>query len=160
MIRLLVADDHPVMREVVGYVLALAPDIEIAGEAGNGEEVMRRVCDGGFDLLLLDMNMPGISGVELIESVKRCRANLPILVYTMHNDLQLAMRSIVAGASGLLTKDSDPELLLEAIRRVSAGERYLDPAVAGQMTLDAGSADSPLLSDREMEAFRLLAGGK
>ncbi|OGS83516.1 MAG: hypothetical protein A2061_06255 [Gallionellales bacterium GWA2_59_43] len=164
MIRLLVADDHPVVREMIGYVLALAPDVEMVAEATNGEEVMHSVRDGQFDLLLLDMNMPGISGVALIESIKLCRATLPILVYTMHNDVQLAMRAIIAGASGLLTKDSEPELLLAAIRKVSAGEKYLDPAVVEQMARDFESSNlrlpHPLLSDREMEVFRLLVEGK
>ncbi|MCK9200505.1 MAG: response regulator transcription factor [Gallionella sp.] len=164
MIRLVMADDHPVVREITGYVLALAPDVELVGEAVNGEEVLNRVRDGQFDLLLLDMNMPGISGVELIERVKLCRATLPILVYTMHNDVQVAMRVIKAGASGLLTKDSDPEQLLAAIRKVSAGGKYLDPAVVEQIAMDFESSNLQLpqtsLADREMEVFRLLVEGK
>lgn len=163
MIRLIVADDHPVVREVIGYVLALAPDIEKVGEATNGEEVLLRVRDCQFDLLLLDMNMPGISGIELIECVKQCCSRLPILVYTMHNDVQLAMRVIKAGASGLVTKDSEPEQLLEAIRKVSGGGKYLDPAaielIAQEFEASNWLLPQALFVDRETEVFRLLAEG-
>lgn len=164
MIRLLIADDHAIVREGIRQILALASDLELVGEAVNGAEVLHQVRDGEFDLLLLDMNMPGISGIDLIGRVKLCRAALPILVFTMHDDAQVAMRALKAGASGLITKDSDPERLLAAIRKVSAGGKYLDPVVAEQIALDVASPrlQSPhaSLSDRELEVFRMLVAGK
>src|SRR3989338_2978216 len=126
MIRIMIADDHAIVREGIRQILALAPDIELAGQAVNGAEVLNQVRDHGSDLLLLDMNMPGISGVDLIGRVKLCRATLPILVFTMHNDAQLATRALKAGASGFISKDSDPERLLAAILKVGAGGRYID----------------------------------
>jgi len=163
MIRIMIADDHAIVRGGIKQVLALASDIELVGEATNGAEVLHQVRNGEFDLLLLDMNMPGINGVDLIGRVKLCRAELPILVFTMHNDAQLAMRALKAGASGFITKDSDPERLLAAIRKVSAGGKYVDPVVAEQIALDVTSTKLQLphvsLSDRELEVFRMLVAG-
>ena len=164
MIRLVIADDHAIVREGIKQILALASDIELVGEAVNGTEVLQQVRDCEFDLLLLDMNMPGISGADLIRRVKLCRATLPILVFTMHNDAQVATRALKAGASGFISKDSDPERLLAAILKVGAGGKYLDPALAEQIALDATSTKLQLphtsLSDRELEVFHLLVTGK
>lgn len=164
MIRLLIADDHAIVRGGLKQIFALAPDIKLAGEAANGAEVLQQLRGGVFDLLLLDMTMPGVSGVSLIERVKQFRAALPILVFTMHNEVQVATRALKAGASGFITKDSDPEKLLMAIRKVSAGGKYIDPAVAEQMVFAATliNRDLPhtMLSEREFEVFRLLIAGK
>ena len=163
MIRIMIADDHAIVREGIRQILALAPDIELAGQAVNGAEVLNQVRDHGSDLLLLDMNMPGISGVDLIGRVKLCRATLPILVFTMHNDAQLATRALKAGASGFISKGSDHEELLAAIRKVGAGGKYIDPVVAEHIALEATSTKLQLphasLSDRELEVFRLLVAG-
>lgn len=163
MIRLMIADDHAVVRNGIKLMLALAPDMELVAEAVDGAVVLHQVREGGINLLLLDMNMPGISGVDLIGRVKLCRPELPILIFTMHNDAQLAMRALKAGASGFICKDSEPETLLAAIRKVSAGGKYLDPAVAEQIALDATSTNlkppHTLLSDRELEIFHLLVAG-
>lgn len=163
MIRLLIADDHAIVREGIRQILALAPDMKLAEEASDGAEVLHHVNSGEFDLLLLDMNMPGISGVDMVGRVKLCRASLPILVFTMHNDAQVAIRALKAGASGFISKDSDPEKLLAAIRKVNAGGKYLDPLLAEQIALETMSTKSQLphalLSDRELEVFRLLVAG-
>lgn len=163
MIRLMIADDHAVVRNGIKLMLALAPDMELVAEAVDGAVVLHQVREGGIDLLLMDMNMPGISGVDLIGRVKLSRPELPVLVFTMHNDAQLAMRALKAGASGFITKDSEPETLLAAIRKVSAGGRYLDPRIAEQIALDATSTNlkppHTLLSDRELEIFYLLVAG-
>lgn len=164
MIRLLIADDHAIVRGGLKQIIALAPDIVLAGEAADGAEVMRQVRGGVIDLLLLDMNMPGVSGVSLIERIKLCQADLPILIFTMHNEIHVATRALRAGASGYITKDSDPERLLAAIRKVSAGGKYIDPALAEQMAIDSAFPSRllphALLSDREFEVFRMLVGGK
>ncbi|TAJ77834.1 MAG: response regulator transcription factor [Gallionellaceae bacterium] len=164
MIRLMIADDHAVVRNGIKQILTLASDIVLVAEAVDGTVVLHQAREGGIDLLLLDMNMPGISGVDLIGRVKLCRPELPILIFTMHNDAQLAMRALKAGASGFICKDSEPEMLLAAIRKVSAGGKYLDPAVAEQIAFDATSTNlkppHTLLSDRELEIFRLLVAGK
>lgn len=164
MIRLMIADDHAVVRNGIKLMLALAPDMELVAEAVDGAVVLHQAREREVDLLLLDMNMPGISGVDLIRRVKLCRPELPILVFTMHNDAQLAMRALKAGASGFITKDSEPETLLAAIRKVSAGGRYLDPVVSEQIAMDVTSTKIQLphtqLSDRELEVFLMLVAGK
>lgn len=163
MIHLMIADDHAVVRNGIKLMLALASDIELVAEAVDGAVVLHRVRDSGIDLLLLDMNMPGISGVDMIGRVKLSRPELPILVFTMHNNVQLAMRAIKAGASGFICKDSEPEMLMAAIRKVSAGGKYIDPTIAEQIALDATSTNlkppHTLLSDRESEIFYLLVAG-
>ena len=164
MIRLLIADDHAIVRGGLKQIVALAPDIKLAGEAANGAEVLQQLREGAFDLLLLDMNMPGVSGVDLIARVKLMRADLPILVFTMHDETLVATRALKAGASGYITKDSEPEKLLAAIRKVSAGGRYISPALAEQMAFEVTFPDQRLphvlLSDREDEVFRRLIAGK
>ena len=164
MIRLLIADDHAIVREGLKQLIALTLDIEIAGEATNGSEVLQQVRGGIFDLLLLDMNMPGVSASELIGLVKACRPALPILVYSMHNEAHVASSTFKAGASGYFTKNSDPKMLMEAIRKVSGGGQYIDPAIAEQMAFDSAfpqlKLPHTLLSDREFEIFRLLVAGK
>lgn len=164
MIRLLIADDHAIVREGLKQLIALTLDIEIAGEVTNGTEVLQQVRGGIFDLLLLDMNMPGISGSELIGLVKACRPTLPILIYSMHNEAHVASSTFKAGASGYFTKNSDPKMLMEAIRKVSGGGQYIDPAIAEQMAFNSAfpqlKLPHTLLSDREFEIFRLLVAGK
>lgn len=165
MIRVLIADDHAVVRNGIKQIFARSSDLEVAGEATNGDEVIRHVRDGGFDLLLLDMNMPGISGVDLIARVKLCRVTLPILIFTMHNDAQIAMRALKAGASGFISKDCEPELLLAAIHKIHSGQKYIGPELAEQIALGATSPNNDqlphtLLSDREMEVFCMLVAGK
>ena len=166
MIRIVVADDHTIVREGLTRILTGQSDIEIAGEATNGHEVMERVRAGGFDLLLMDLSMPGKSGIELLKQVKDEKPKLPVLILTMHEEDQYALRAIRAGASGYLTKESAPEQLVAAIRKIASGRLFISPGVAEQLALDVrphGDADTPphkSLSDREFEVFRMLVQGK
>lgn len=163
MTRIVIADDHAIVRDGLRRILQGAPGLEVAGEAVDGNEVMARVREGGFDLLLLDMSMPGKSGIELIKWAKLARPELAILVLSMHQEEQYAVRSIRAGASGYVTKDSASELLVAAIRKVADGGLYISPGVAEQLafTLRPQAADLPhqTLSDREYEVFNLLVAG-
>jgi DNA-binding NarL/FixJ family response regulator len=163
MIRVLIADDHAIVREGLCRVIALAPDIEVAGEAKDGREVLEWMRAGGIDLLLTDMSMPYLQGAELIKRVRAEKAHLPILVLSMHGESQVAARAIKAGATGYLTKDSDPEMLLDAIRRCAAGRHFIEPELASRLVFggDRGSgADAHTrLSDREFQIFLLLAQG-
>ena len=164
MIRLLIADDHAIVRDGLKQLIALSMDIEAAGEAANGSEVLQQVRSGNFDLLLLDMNMSGASGIELIGLVKACRPALPIFIYTMHSETHVASSALKAGASGYFTKNSDPKMLLAAIRKVSGGGKYIDPAIAEQLAFDSTlprqNLPHTLLSDREFKIFLLLMAGK
>ena len=163
MIRIVVADDHTIVREGLKQLLAAAGDLEVVGEAQDGFEVMKRVRELDFDLLLLDMSMPGKSGIELIKQVKGEKPKLKILVLSMHEEHQYAVRAIRAGASGYLTKESAASQLVAAIRKVAAGGAFISAEVAERLALDAmPHAEGPLraaLSDREYQVFRMLVSG-
>jgi DNA-binding NarL/FixJ family response regulator len=144
-------------------LFALDNRVVVAGEAVNGAQVLDALRDGVFDLVLLDMAMPGVSGVSLISRIHAQKGAPPILVLSMHNELQIARRALSAGAAGYLTKDSQPEVLMTAIRKVAAGGRFIDPVLAEEMVFEADSPEqrSPhvLLSDREFQIMRLLIRG-
>lgn len=165
MIRMLIADDHAVVRQGLKMIFALCPDIEVLAEAVDGEEIIQHLRGtADFNLLLMDMNMPGVSGVGLIERIKMCDKKLPILVFSMQNDPHIVVRALKAGASGYIAKDKDPAILLDAIRKVASGGKYIDPIVAEQMVFEGLSEEHSIphahLSDRELEVFRLLVAGK
>lgn len=162
MIRVLIADDHAIVRSGLTQIIATTTDIEVAGEATRGAEILDKVRAGNYGLLLLDMSMPGLSGIDLIRHLKAAQPALPILVLSMHNEGQVVSRALRAGATGYVTKDSEPEILLAAIRKVAKGGRFLDPALIDTMLFDNGNSDaSPheLLSDREFQVLQLLATG-
>lgn len=165
MIRVVLADDHAIVREGLKRIVGDVADFTVAGEAADGTDVMRVVRELEFDVLVLDLSMPGRSGMELIRMVKADKPRLRVLVLSMHQEMQYAVRAIKAGASGYLTKESAPALLEEAIRKVAGGGAYISAEVAQQLALGAmpgGGADAPRhesLSDREFEVFRLLVAG-
>ena len=164
MIRIVLADDHAIVREGLKRIVGDAADFTVAGEAADGTEVMRVVRETDFDVLVLDLSMPGRSGMELIKLVKAEKPKLRILVLSMHQEMQYAVRAIKSGASGYLTKESAPALLEQAIRKIAAGGAYISSEVAEQLALGAmPGAPQALphesLSDREFQVFRLLVAG-
>ncbi|MCF8155850.1 MAG: response regulator transcription factor [Rhodoferax sp.] len=163
MIRLFIADDHAIVRSGLKQIFAMAPDLCVIAEAASGSEVIDGLRIHEPDLLLLDMNMSGLSGPDLIARVRAQRPVLPILVLSMHNETQLATRALRAGANGYVTKDCEPEVLLAGIRKVASGGKFIAPEMAEKMAFDASSpTDGPRhtrLSDRELEVFRLLVTG-
>jgi DNA-binding NarL/FixJ family response regulator len=163
MIRILMADDHGIVREGLKQLFALSQDIVVVGEAVNGGEVLAALRGGGIDLILLDMTMPGICGVNLITRLRSHDDCPPILVLSMHNEIQIAKRALAAGVAGYLTKDSDPVTLMAAIRKVTAGGRFIDPGLAEKMVFESGrNAELPphdVLSEREYDVLRLLVHG-
>src|SRR5512140_2949271 len=163
MIRIGVADDHTIVREGLKQLLTAAGDLEVVAEAQNGHEVMERVRALDFDVLLLDMSMPGKSGIELIRQVHAEKPKLRILVLSMHEEHQYAVRAIRAGAAGYVTKESATLQLVEAIRKVAAGGAFISAEVAQQLALgampDAQGPPHARLSDREFQVFKLIAEG-
>lgn len=163
MIRLFIADDHAIMRSGLKQIFALTPDVCMAGEAENGQQLLEMLRDNTFDLLLLDLNMPGIGGAELLGRIRVHHPTLPILILSMHNEPLIASRMLKTGANGFITKDCEPEALLQAIRKVAAHGKYISPELAEKMVFDVASdAQHPphnQLSNRELEVLRLLAGG-
>ena len=157
------ADDHAIVREGLKRIVSSIDGMEVTGEAGNGTEVMQRVRELAFDVLLLDLSMPGRSGMELIKLIRAEKPQLRILVLSMHQELQYAVRAIKNGASGYLTKESAPAQLEQAIRKVASGGAFISAEVAEQLALGAmpGSQAVPheSLSDREFEVLQLLVDG-
>jgi DNA-binding NarL/FixJ family response regulator len=162
-IRIVIADDHAIVREGLKRIVSSVDDMEVAGEAANGCEVMLRVRELTFDVLMLDLSMPGRSGMELIKLVRAEKPKLRILVLSMHQELQYAVRAIRAGASGYLTKESAPAQLEQAIRKIAAGGAFISAEVAEQLALGAMPGSEALphasLSNREFEVFRLVVDG-
>jgi DNA-binding NarL/FixJ family response regulator len=162
-IRVLLADDHAIIRDGIRQILDDTEDLLVAGEAANGIEVMQHIRAASWGLLVLDISMPGRNGIDLIRHVLDEAPNLPILILSMHHEEQYAVRALHAGASGYVTKESDSELLLAAMRRVAAGGVFVSDKVAEIMArgLRPISEVFPhtLLSDREFQVFEMLAQG-
>lgn len=164
MTRIVIADDHAIVREGLKRIVAGASQLEVLDEAADGTQVMRIVREREFDVLVLDLSMPGRSGMELIKLVKAEKPKLRILVLSMHQELQYAVRAIKSGASGYLTKESAPDLLVHAIQKIAAGGAFISAEVAEQLALGAmpgaeAAAPHESLSDREFEVFQLLVAG-
>ncbi|WP_029050477.1 response regulator transcription factor [Cupriavidus sp. amp6] len=163
MIRVLIAEDHAIVRSGLKQIVATTTDIVVSGEAADGAAALEQLRTGEFNLLLLDMTMPGISGIDLIRRVRLEWPSLVILVLSMHNEAQVASRALRAGASGYVTKDSDPEILLGAIRKLAAGGKFIDPALVDAMVFHQRGADAPaheVLSNREFQVLQRLATGQ
>lgn len=162
-IRLLIADDHAIMREGLKQLFALTDDLQVVAEAENGAMVLERLRQDEIDLLLLDMNMPGVSGEDLVVQIHAHHSNLPVLVLSMHHEPQIAQCMLRSGAAGYLSKMCTPEVLFSAIRRVAAGARFIDPQIAEHIALQASGLKPQAyldnLSDRELQIMRLFARG-
>lgn len=164
MIKVLLADDHAIVRDGLKQILADTEDLAVAGEAADGHEVLKKLREQDWDIIVLDISMPGRSGLELIREIKNEKPGLPILILSMHQEEQYALRALRAGASGYLTKESDAEQLISVIRKVAKGGVFVSPAMAEHLARDImPSTENPphtLLSDREYQIFRLIVSGQ
>ncbi|MBI3622140.1 MAG: response regulator transcription factor [Nitrospirae bacterium] len=164
MINILIADDHAIVREGLKQILAETHDLVVKGEARNGHEVLHKVRTGAWDVVILDLAMPGPGGLDIVKELKRERPHLPLLVLSIHPEDQYAVRVLQAGASGYMTKESAPEELITAIRKVTAGGKYISQYVAEKLVRNLGrDAERPpheALSDREYQVMCLIASGK
>lgn len=164
MIRVLLADDHPVVRAGLRQILADAPDITIAGEAADGPDVIRTVAALKPDVLLLDITMPGAPFLTLLENVTRNHPRTAVLVLSMHPEERYAVRALRAGAAGYLSKEQSPALLLDAVRRIASGGRYVSQALADRLVANLGQPGDgeahEALSPREYAVLCLLGAGK
>jgi DNA-binding NarL/FixJ family response regulator len=161
MIRVLLADDHEIVRDGLKRILGACSDVQVTGEAANGDEALALARAHDYDLALLDMSMPGLSGIDLVKRLKAEKPRMKLLVLSMHGEPQYAARALKAGAAGYLTKDSAAEQLVGAIRKVAAGGVLVSEAAAAGL-LAASTGEGPphsRLSDREFEVFKQLAGG-
>jgi DNA-binding NarL/FixJ family response regulator len=164
MINVLIADDHTVVRQGLKQILSEDPQLSVVGEAADGNEVLTALETLSVDALVLDITMPGRNGLDVLKEVKRKRPTLPVLVLSMHPEDQFAIRILRAGAAGYITKESAPEELVGALRKVCSGGKYVSPQLAERLAVFIGDETTrpphEKLSDREFEVLRMLALGK
>lgn len=161
-IRILIADDHGIYLEGLKQVIAKTANMTVADQAVDGQEVLSKVRSQEYDLLVLDISMPGRSGLDILKEVKILRPKLPVLILSMHPEEQYAMRSLKSGASGYLTKGSSSQELIEALQKIADGKKYVSASMAQLLASRVGSDDGPLherLSDREFQVMRSIAAG-
>jgi DNA-binding NarL/FixJ family response regulator len=164
MIKVIVVDDHAVVREGLKRIIAESPGMEVTGEAEDGHQAVNVVQNSACDVVLLDISMPNKGGLEVLKQLRSEKPRLPVLVLSMHSEEQYAVRVLRAGAAGYLTKESAPAKLVQAIRKVVRGGKYVSQSLAEKLVYDLGGAtDRPaheLLSDREYQVLCLLASGR
>ena len=164
MIKILVADDHPIVRQGLKQILSEYPDMTVADEAGTGKEVLVKVGKKDFDIVLLDISMPGRNGLDILKELKVKKPKLPVLVLSIYPEDQYAVRVLKLGAAGYLTKESVPEDLVAAIRKVARGRKYVSNSLAEKLATDleinAEKAPHENLSDREYQVMSMIASGK
>ena len=162
-LEVLVADDHAIIRDGLKKILADTPDLCVAGEASNGHMALEMVRSRDWDAVVLDLSMPGRHGLELLKLIKTDKPKLPVLIFSMHQEEQYAVRAIRAGASGYLSKEGDSDLIVPAIRKVAQGGRFISPKVAELLAEDTllhtSNPSHTLLTDREFEVFSRLVRG-
>lgn len=164
MVRILIADDHPVVREGLKKMFEKVSDISIAGEASNGQEVLNKIEQNDYDLVLLDISMPGRDGLDILRELRRKRPHLPILILSMHSEEQYVIRALKAGASGYLTKKSISDELIKAVQKVACGGKYitssLSEKLASYIRNDTEKPIHEILSDREHFVMRMIVKGR
>jgi DNA-binding NarL/FixJ family response regulator len=164
MTKIIIVDDHPIVRQGLKQVLSEEPDMAMFGEAQNSEEVLELIRKEDWDIVVLDITMPGRGGLDVLKEIKHERPKLPVLILSIHPEDQYAVRALKAGAAGYLTKESAPEELVRAIRKILRGGKYVSSTLAEKMAFNLEmEAEKPLhetLSDREYQVLLMIASGK
>lgn len=164
MIKILIADDHAIVRKGLKQIVAETSDMVVTDEARDGHEVLDKVSKNDFDVVVLDISMPGPSGLDILKQIKSENSELPVLILSIYPEKQYAVRAFKASASGYLTKESAPDELIGAIRKVSGGGKYISSSLAEKLVLDMNvDLENPAhetLSDREFQVMRMIAKGK
>jgi DNA-binding NarL/FixJ family response regulator len=163
MIRVITVDDHPVVRRGLKQIIAAEQDMQVVGEAENAREAIRVIRQTACDVVVLDITLPDASGLDVLSRLKSERPTLPVLIMSIHDEEPYALRVLKAGASGYLMKDSLPEELIKAIRKITSGGKYISPSIAERLASEFASPEkSPheKLSDREFQIMCLIASGK
>lgn len=164
MIKILIADDHAIVREGLKQIISETLDMAVVAEASNGEDVLEKVSANKYDVVLLDISMPGRSGLDILRQLKIEKPKLPVMMLSVHPEEQYAVRALRAGASGYLTKESAPDELIAAIRKISQGRKYVSSSLAEKLAYELGIDVKKLrhevLSDREFQVMCMFASGK
>ncbi|MBM3157982.1 MAG: response regulator transcription factor [Chloroflexi bacterium] len=164
MIKVLIADDHAIVREGLKQIVADTPDITVAGEAKDGQEALAKIAKYNYDVVLLDISMPGMSGLDVLKQLRSIKPKLRVLMLSIYPEEQYAVRTLKAGASGYLTKESAPDELVAAIRKVSSGGNYISRSLGEKLVANLKRNDSKqpheALSDREFQVMCMIASGK
>lgn len=164
MIKILIADDHPIIRKGLREIIEGTSDIVVADEACNGQEVLEKALKNDFDVVVLDISMPDRNGIDVLKQLKSKRPELSVLVLSIHREEQYALQALREGASGYLTKESTPNELITAIRKVSIKSKYISPSLAEKLAFDlVNNLERPphkALSSREYEVMCMIASGK
>jgi len=164
MIKILVVDDHPIIRKGLKQIIEETYDLIVEEEASNGYEVLEKIQKKNFDVIILDLAIPGINGLDVLKQLKKIKPELPVLILSMYPEEQYAIRVLKAGASGYLTKESAPEELVSAIRKIKNGGKYISSSLAEKLafniSVDSNKMVHELLSDREFQVMCMIASGK
>lgn len=164
MIKVMITDDHAIVRQGLKQILSETDDISVTGEAENGFQALKLVRQYGFDVILLDISLPDRNGIEVLKQIKKEYPSMAVLMLSMHNESEFALRALKGGASGYLNKQSAPAQLVTAIRTVASGHKYITPVLAEELANTVtGGSDQPLhttLSDREYQTLCMIAAGK
>jgi two-component system invasion response regulator UvrY len=164
MLRILIADDHAIVRQGLRQIVSETQDMSVAGEASNGQELLNKIREGEYDVVVLDITMPVRNGMDVLRQLRSEKPRLPVLMLSIHPEEQYALRALRAGASGYLTKESAPDELVVAIRKVSSGGKYVGASLAEKLAfeLEVGREQAPheTLSDREYQVMCMIASGK
>jgi two-component system invasion response regulator UvrY len=164
MVRIIIADDHPVFREGLRKILSKEVDLDIVYEAESGEELLGEIDNLEFDLIILDVGLPGRSGIDILADIRKTHPKIPVLIFSMHPEERFALRAIKAGANAYLSKEEKAEKLIEAIHTIKTGRKYITPTIAEKLanTIDKNIEKAPHenLSTREFEVMRMIAIGK
>lgn len=160
--KVFIADDHAMMRAGLKRIMDSTDDMTVVAEAVDSADVLRQIGEVDCDVLMLDMAMPGLSGIDLIKEVKQIKPDLPILILSMNNVGTIAGAALRAGARGYLTKDADPDCLIEAIQKMASGGKYIDPSMIDKLVFDTADEKNPheSLSERERQIFFMIVAGK
>jgi len=164
MLRVIIVDDHPIVRQGLKQILSEEPDMTVFGEAQNSQEVLQLISEQDWDIVVLDITLPGRGGLDVLKEIKHERPKLPVLILSIHPEDQYAVRAFKAGASGYLTKESAPQELVRAIRKILRGGKYVSSALAEKLAFDLETEEKrPIhetLSDREYQVMLMIASGK
>ncbi|HLX46066.1 MAG TPA: response regulator transcription factor [Bryobacteraceae bacterium] len=164
MIRVLVADDHPLLRSALKQVISQEPDLTVAGEAEDSEQVLQKIEEKPYDFVILDLSMPGRGGLDVLREIRRLKPNLPVLVLSMYPEEQFAVRAIRAGANGYLSKDCAPAEVIRAIHRISTGKKYVSAGLAEMLANALDSKSDQMahenLSNREFQVLCKIGAGR